>query len=228
MNILDHAKEVISSVRQKTNRAILFYSCGKDSIALLDLLSKEFDEVVIVFMYFVKGLDHIDIYLKDALKRYPNVKLIQKPHWNLTHVHKAGLYCRYNPDIKLKTIKDIDAEVRIQTGIDWVFYGMKKADSLQRRLMLMGYENEAISEKTQKAYPLSKWKNKEVLKYIEVNNLPKPIIYGKKASNGVGFNIDFLLWCREHYPGDLDKFYKEFPMSKVILFKHDKNLNENM
>jgi len=218
---MQHAEKAISSVRQQSNRAILFYSTGKDSIALLDMIAKQFDEVVVVFMYFVKGMDHIERYLRDAQKRYPNITIIQKPHWNLTHVHRNGMYCIANPDIKLKTVKDIDAEVRIQTGIDWVFYGMKKADSLQRRIMLMGYEDETINSKTQKAYPLSRWKNGDVLRYIQYNNLPIPVQYGKKASNGVGFNLDFLLWARENEPNDLDIFLKEYPMAKVILWKYD-------
>lgn len=223
MNIIEHSKQVINSVREKSNRVILFYSTGKDSIALLHMLASTFDEVVVVFMYFVKGLDHIDKYLKDAQKRYPNIKIIQKPHWNLTHVHKGGMYCVSNPDIKLKTLKDIDAEVRMLTDIEWSFFGMKKADSLQRRVMLMTLENEAINKSTQKVYPLSKWKNGEVLRYIKDNNLPLPISYGKKASNGIGFNLDCLLWMRENAPGDLHKFLKEYPMAKVILYKYDKS-----
>lgn len=186
------------------------------------MLAPKFDEVVLVFMYFVKGLEHTDMFLRDALRRYKNVTVIQKPHWNLTYVHRNGIYCESNPDIKLKTIKDIDKEVREQTGIEWVFYGMKKADSLQRRVMLMGYEQEAINRGTQKAYPLSLWKNKEVLKYIRANNLPEPISYGKKASNGVGFTLDCLLWLRANYPEDLERIYKSYPMSKVILWKYDR------
>lgn len=41
MTPIDHANEVIASVRQKTDRAILFYSCGKDSEVLLDLMDQK-------------------------------------------------------------------------------------------------------------------------------------------------------------------------------------------
>ena len=47
----------------------------------------------------------------------------------------------------------------------------------------------------------------------------------KKASNGIGFNIDCFTWLNEHYPQDLEKIYAVFPMSERILFeqnyKHD-------
>ncbi len=221
MNIIQHAKQVISTVSKQTNRAILFYSAGKDSIALLDLLSKEFDEVVCVFMYFVKGLDHVEIYLKDIEARYPNVRIIQKPHWNLTYIHKSGSYCIPDKSVKLKKLKDIDNEVRVETGIEWSFFGMKKADSLHRRVMLMGYELEGINEKTKKAYPLSLWKNGEVLAYIKSRNLPSPIIYGKKASNGIGFNVECLLFLRERFPQDYAKIIAAYPMSEVILYQYD-------
>lgn len=221
MGLLNHTNEVIDLIRKKTDRVMLFYSCGKDSIALLDLLAKKFTHITAVFMYFVPGLDHIEKYIRDARVRYPNVEITQKPHWNLTYIHKDGLYCVPDPDIKLKTLKDINEEVRVETGLEWTFYGMKKADSLQRRVMLMGYEMEAINEKTKNVYPLSHWKNGDVLRYIRDNNLPQPIIYGKKASNGVGFNVDSLLWMRENYPQDYKKIITAYPMAQVILFQYD-------
>lgn len=78
MTPIDHANEVIASVRQKrTGRS--FYSCGKDSEVLLDLMAPHFKEIVCVFMYFVKGLDHIDNYLRAVKARYANVTILQVP-----------------------------------------------------------------------------------------------------------------------------------------------------
>lgn len=145
MTPIDHANEVIASVRQKTDRAILFYSCGKDSEVLLDLMAPHFKEIVCVFMYFVKGLDHIDNYLRAVKARYANVTILQVPHWTLTRVLRCGLYCIPNPNVKLLSLKDVDESVRMKTGISYSFYGMKQSDGMNRCLMLRGYENEAIS-----------------------------------------------------------------------------------
>ncbi len=116
--------------------------------------------------------------------------------------------------------------MQLKTGIEWTLYGMKKADSMNRNLMLRGYELEAINEATKSAYPLSLWKDKEVLRYIELNRLPKPIDYeGKKRSNGVGFDPDVFLYLRKYYPGDLQKILIQFPM---ILFDYDRmNVKES-
>lgn len=215
---IDHTREVINLISQKTDRVILFYSGGKDSIMLLNQVAPKFKEVVLVFMYLVPNLRHVDIYLKDALNRYPNVKLIQKPHWILTYIRKSGNYCIADPKVKLKKLKDLDDEVREETGIEYSIFGMKKADSLNRRLMLQGYNMEAINEKTNRVYPLSLWTNKEVLRFIRDNNLPKPIAYNKKASSGVMLEKDCFEYLKKNYPDDLEKIYDAFPMSRVILF----------
>ncbi|MDK7376041.1 MULTISPECIES: phosphoadenosine phosphosulfate reductase family protein [Weeksella] len=58
---LEHANKVISTVRDRSNRAILFYSAGKDSIVLLDLMAKQFDEVVCAFINFSKSFNTLII-----------------------------------------------------------------------------------------------------------------------------------------------------------------------
>lgn len=209
MTPIDHANEVIASVRQKTDRAILFYSCGKDSEVLLDLMAPHFKEIVCVFMYFVKGLDHIDNYLRAVKARYANVTILQVPHWTLTRVLRCGLYCIPNPNVKLLSLKDVDESVRMKTGISYSFYGMKQSDGMNRCLMLRGYENEAISN-TNKVYPLSKWKKSDVMAYIKAKKLPEPISYNKNKSQGLTFLPEVFDYLRRHYPQDLEKIYKVF------------------
>lgn len=219
MNIYQHSQEIINSVREKTNRVILFYSCGKDSIALLDMLSKKFDEVICVFMYFVKDLDHINKYINFSKKVYPNTTFIQKPHYALSYIQRAGLFCTPTKTRILK-LSDIIQSVRLETGIDYVFIGNKQADNMNRRIMLRQYELQGISPQ-KLVYPLSLWKDKDVLKYIEKHKLPKPIQYGNKRSNGVTFDIDVFLYLRKNYPNDLQKILSVYPLSEKILFEYD-------
>ena len=218
---IESAKQIINAVSQKTDRVILFYSGGKDSLALLDLMAPHFQEVVCVFMYFVKGLQHCDFFLEYAQRAYPNVSVLQLPHFVLSIAKKTGRYCKREPKTKILSISDIDAQAREITGIEWSFYGMKQADGLNRRLMLRGYEMQGISTKSQKVYPLSLWLKNDVLRYCEQKRLPKPIQYSDKPTNGVGFNVECMLYMREHYPQDLQKFFSEFPLSEQILFEYD-------
>lgn len=191
-----------------------------DSEVLLDLMAPHFKEIVCVFMYFVKGLDHIDNYLRAVKARYANVTILQVPHWTLTRVLRCGLYCIPNPNVKLLSLKDVDESVRMKTGISYSFYGMKQSDGMNRCLMLRGYENEAISN-TNKVYPLSKWKKSDVMAYIKAKKLPEPISYNKNKSQGLTFLPEVFDYLRRHYPQDLEKIYKVFPLSRNILLRYD-------
>lgn len=215
-----HAKQIISSVALQSRRAILFFSGGKDSIALLDLMAPHFDEIVLVFMYLVKGLDHVEKYLTWAKAKYPNVTVLQVPHWNLSYIRQVGIFCQPDPTIRILKLKDIDAAVKERTGVEWAFYGMKQADGLNRRLMLRGYEMLGISP-TKKAYPLSVWKQADVLAYIKSRGLAEPIAYSPKGkSHGVGFSLDCYMYLKKYYPKDLQNILNEFPASEKILIDH--------
>lgn len=221
VNPVQHAQRVIGLVRQESNEAILFFSGGKDSLALLDLIAPKFDRLVCVFMYFVKGLEHMEKYL-DITRRYPSAEILQVPHWILSTIYREGVYCVPDAKVPLRKLKDVRAYVQAQTGIDWVFMGMKQSDSLQRRLMLKGYEEQAISRASTTAYPLSIWKKGDVLAYLKFRKLPMPINYGIKTnSSGLVFNTEIFDWLRTHYPQDLEKIYAQFPLSRQLLFEYD-------
>lgn len=221
MAIMDSATKSISRIRKETDGCMLFCSLGKDSLVLLDMLHPRFKRIVCVFMYFVKGLEHIERWIAWLKSKYPKAEFVQVPHWNLTYILRSGTYCVRNPKTKLLKLRDVVDAMRLKYGIHYCFLGMKKADSMNRRLMLngyveSGYENEGL------VYPLAEWTQKDVLAYMKQRNIPSPIRYGKKASNGVGFNEDCFLWMRENYPEDLEKVYKAFPLSRRILFEYDR------
>ncbi len=218
MNKVEQANRYIDLIRVKSNEALLFLSLGKDSLVLLDLIYPKFDRVVCVFMYFVKDLEHINRWINWTKAKYPKIEFVQVPHWNLTYILRGGLYCVPNPKIKLLRLADVVSAMRLKYGIYYTFLGMKKADGMNRRLMLkgyVGYENEGL------CYPLADWTQKDILAYMKQKGLPEPVRYSKKASGGVGFNLDCFLWLRENYPQDLNKIIQTFPMSERILFEYD-------
>ena len=216
MSKLDKTKEIIESIN--SDSCILFCSLGKDSLVLLDLIYPKFKRVVCVFMYFVPNLEHIQRYIDWVNTKYPRVEFVQITHWNLSYILRSGLYCVPNPKVKLIKLADVTEAMKLRFGIHYVFLGMKKADSMNRRLMLDGYEN---YEKNGLVYPLADWTQKEILAYMRHKKLPEPVRYSKKASGGVGFNEDCFVWLRENYPQDLEKIFKTFPMSRKILFDYD-------
>ena len=223
MTPFEHSTQVINTVREKTDRVILLYSTGKDSLVLLDLLAKKFKEVICVYMYMVKDLEHIDKYLRFAENRYKNVRVVQKPHWRLTHIHSYGVYCKPQK-VKILRLRDIVEIVKIEFGCQYVFIGEKKVDSFHRRGRIAAYDN-CIS-KVGLVCALAEWKDTHVYKYIERNKLPLPIRYSSRRTNGVRFDLDVYLFLRENYPNDLKKILEAYPLSEKILFDYDqKNKN---
>lgn len=224
---MEEAIKVIREVATRTDKAILFHSAsGKDSIALLDLVHPHFKEIVCVFMYTVKNLEHINQYIAYACRKYTNIRFVQIPHYGIYSYIKVGFFgCKKNENQRKYTLEQLTDIVRERTGINWAFYGFKQSDSMNRRLMLRGYMNEAINEKTMKVYPLSKYKNCDVLRYIEENSLIKPESYGgEKQSAGTDItDIHYLLFLRKNFPSDLQKVYNEFPMAERLVFEYEQN-----
>jgi len=222
--MLRKAHDTISLVANQSDNAILFHSAtGKDSIALLDLMHPHFSHVYCVYMYTVKGLSYVEKYIQYAERKYPNITFLQVPHYAMT----KDLRREYMGAKKLKTkrsynLADIDERIRYKTGAQWSFYGFKKNDSMNRRLMLNSYGEIPICHSTKKAYPLADWSNADVLKYIKVNHLIEPVKYGKGMSSGENErDIDFLMFCKQSHPNDYQKIINQFPMSEQIVFEHE-------
>lgn len=223
MNAIESATKVIDCIAEKTDSAMLMCSLGKDSIVTLDLMYPKFKRIICVFMYFVKGLEHIERWVRWVQAKYPKVEFVQIPHWNLTYLLRGGLYSVPNPNIKLMKLGDVIRSLRIQYDVYYTFLGMKKADGMNRNLMLKGYEVQGY-ENDGLVYPLADWNQKTVLAYMRQHRLPEPVRYSLKASSGVGFNLDCMLWLEKYCPSDLQKIYKVFPMSERVLYEHNYKL----
>lgn len=213
----------IKKIAEQTDRIILFHSgAGKDSIALLNLCYPHFKEITCVYMYIVKDLVHIKKYINWAITKYPGVKFLEVPHYALTSYIRTGYKgIKKDPKQKILSLADINERVRLKAGTEWTIYGFKQSDSMNRCLMLRTYENSIINSPTKKAYPLSEWKNNDVLKYIKMNRLITPIKYGTAKSQGTAIDDkDFVLWCYKNYSQDYKQIIKTFPEAEVIVFEH--------
>lgn len=218
-------------VKRGVEEVVLFHSAsGKDSIALLDILAPRFKRVVCVFMYVVKDMEHISRYINYACRKYPSCEFVQIPHFALFSYIKYGyMGHKCDPKQRLYNMFDLTEMVRKKYNIEWAFYGFKQSDSLNRRCMLRTYTLEAINESTKKCYPLSHYKNKDILDYIRNARLIQPERYGNGQSSGQNItDVDYLLYLRDKYPNDLTRLYREFPDCERLLFEYDyKKRTEN-
>ena len=222
--MLNSAQQVIEQIAQKTNKVILFHSMsGKDSIALLHLLYPHFDQITCVFMYVVKDLEHIARYMHYINKKYPKARIIQIPHFAVFSYIKTGhLGYRQNEKQRIYNLSDLTDNIREKTAIEWAFFGFKQSDSMNRRVMLRTYQEQAINEKNKKVYPLSTYKNNDIIEYIKAEKLITPEKYGNSQSSGTDINdLNYLLFLRNHFPNDLKKVIAEFPLVERKLYEYD-------
>lgn len=225
MQELKRAREIIDDVSKETDSILLFHSLsGKDSIVLLDLCYKKFNRVIVVFMYLVKDLEHIMRYYNYAKAKYPNMEFVQVPHYALFNYIKTGyMGIKQNTKQRQWTLAEITDKLREKLGVEWACYGFKQSDSLNRRLMLRSYTDgkEAINWKTKKFYPLSTYKNKEIMDFILDHRLKNPEVCGtNKQSSGVDIeDVEYQKYLKELFPEDLEKIYKVFPMARIVMLK---------
>lgn len=228
------ALDIIKYAREKTDEIILFHSAnGKDSIVLLDILTKYFKRVVPVYMYLVPNLDFSNKYIRWAQKKY-GVKFIETPHFAFYGYVRTGFMgIKQDEKQRLYNLSDIDRYIKEKTGIEWSCYGMKQNDSLNRRLMLRTYEKEGICEKTKKIYPLTHWSNKECVKYISAHNLIKneltSFCVGRQIqSTGMGVNnLPYLLFSKINYPNDYKRICEMYPMAETLIFEYERYEQKN-
>ena len=216
--------QLIRSIRIKTDTAVLFYSAGgKDGIALLDMLAKQFRKVICYYMYLIPGLDHIKPYIKWAEQHYRNVEVRQIKHYQRDYFDRYGFFQLGEGDetVKCRRIGDVEEMVRQETGQQYVFSGMKGVDGYMKRMRLMMFKKRCgfyISDKGM-VYPLAVWTNSEVLKYIENNNLIKPFTYNAKdVSQGFGIDLVTLLAMRDRFPRDYRRMIEDFPFCEKLIF----------
>ena len=225
MQELKRAREIIDDVSKETDSILLFHSLsGKDSIVLLDLCYKKFKRVIVVFMYLVKDLEHIMRYYNYAKAKYPNIEFVQVPHYALFNYIKTGyMGIKQNTKQRQWTLSDITDKLREKIGVEWACYGFKQSDSLNRRLMLRSYTDgkEAINWKTKKFYPLSTYRNEEIMDFVLDHRLKNPEVCGtNKQSSGVDIeDVAYQKYLKELFPEDLEKIYKVFPMARIVMLK---------
>lgn len=225
MTKIESANDCIENIRKQTDSIAIAMSLGKDSLVTLDLCYGKFKRIVCFFMYFVKGLDHIQRWINWVKAKYPNVEFIEIPHWNLSYILRSGLYCTPRPNIKLIKLADVCQSIRLKYNVEYIFLGMKKADGMNRNLMLKQFSDNHYTNNGF-VYPLAEWNQKDVLSYMRNHRMPEPVRYSLKASSGLGFNVDCFKWMFENYPQDLIKIYDVFPYARRVLFE-EMNKKEN-
>lgn len=199
-NIYNSIKEISTSCKDVD----VLFSTGKDSTVMLDLFMDQAKGSVgrVVFMYFCPDLSFEEKILRYQEQRY-KIQITRIPHPD------TALLLNRRTNKRRVGISQLEKYLRAE-GADWIAYGFRKDESLQRRGQLTQAPN-GIDAKYRKLFPLSEWSAKHINAYIRQNKLMIPTGYAVGFRDINSFKGEALLYIYNNYPEDYEKIISVFP-----------------
>lgn len=213
MSRLLHAIQTAATV---TDRVLVAFSGGKDSIVTLDLCMKHFKHVEVFFMYQVKGLAFQEATLRHYEKRY-GITIHRIPHFEMSQFLRYGVFSAPDPDVPIVSCADMHWFMRGITGEFWIASGERIADSFVRRTFLK--ESGTLDHKIGRIYPVAEWKKAEILAYIRQHQLflgPETRVLGFSFQSLRGAELAKI---RDKFPDDFARICRVFPLAEASIKK---------
>lgn len=222
---LADAARLLRDVHAQTGKILVGLSGGKDSITVLDLCVREFGakNTHAYFMYLVDGLRCAEMTI-DHCERRLGITVHRFPHWRLSLIYKNAMYMpHWNGADTGRRLKQVDIEraARAASGCEWIAYGHRLGDSIERIAMLKSCDG--FDTKGRRVYPLMRWNEASVYAYLRQRKFPLPpkLSILKRQMTGVGFHEDTLLAIRERFPDDYAKIVEVFPYVESKLARYE-------
>lgn len=197
-----------------TDRVLVSFSGGKDSVVTLDLCIKYFKEVQAFFMYQVEGLSFQESIIRYYEDKY-QIPIFRIPHFELSQWLRYGLFRPYDWSVPIVSVKETYDYIRQMTDIWWIAAGERIADSIWRRAMIKN--SGTIDEIRGRFYPIAEWTKDDVKSYIKQYKLK---VGAESAKLGFSFrdlqgkNVQKI---KEFYPADYEMIKSWFPLVDVSM-----------
>jgi phosphoadenosine phosphosulfate reductase len=217
MSILADTQAIFEAAKKRTGgKIIIAFSGGKDSLVIMDMACRMFDQVEAYFMYLVPHLECVDEEIEKGRKRF-GVNIRMYPHWILQKMVQEGVYTsewfgyQSLPEWKLR---DVYAFAIKDIGINCVATGAKATDSSWRRRFMSTAHFDAVIN------PIAKWHKYDVISYLRSHDIALPPSSGKSAT-GVDLSTPSLLWLHDQYPKDYARLLKVFPFAQAVIARRE-------
>lgn len=201
-----------------TDRVLVSFSGGKDSVITLDLCMRHFRQVEGFFMYQVRGLSFQESILRYYEDKY-GIPIHRIPHFELSDWLRNGLFRNYDFSCPLVSVKETYDYIRDNTGIWWIAAGERIADSVWRRAMIKS--SGTIDEKRGRFFPIAEWSKEHVRGYIRQRRLKVGMESEKLGFSFRSFAPKDLIAIRKHFPADYARIKEWFPLVDVSIIQHE-------
>lgn len=185
---------------------LLFYSGGKESLAVAEMAHAHFKRVVGVFMYFVPGLELARARLEYARRRW-GMECLLLPHWMISHFLRRGVYC-VPRKVKEMNLVQTHEVARARSGVGLVVTGHRKGDGAHvGQLARAGGEGLLM--------PLRHWHKLDVLAYLRSAGIDAP------AHNDLDLSTPSLLDLHDKHPEDFKRVCEVFPFAEAVVKRRE-------
>jgi len=217
-SLLHAAHARAAAVAKLSGGSLLLGLSGKDSFATLAIAAEHFTRIECFHLYTVRGMRCLETPLEAVCAKY-KAKLHYVPSPNLARLMKHGVLRIHisklatRPEMKRE---DCERLIRKRTGIEWIAYGEKLADSFARRLFWRKLDG--IYAKNHRCTIIHDWKDGDVAGYLRILKLPAPCTFGMVTkSSGFSLAPETLRWLSTQHPADYACVLKLFPAAGAQL-----------
>jgi len=222
--------ELVNQVRSEVDDLILYFSCGKDSIAMW-LWLRQFDfRIHPVYLYTVPGLrsdaENLAYYEQlygQHIMRIPHPLLYQMLN-DLVYQppeRAAQLLAFDLPNFKFQDIDQVIANGYLAGRPYYAAMGMRMAANLDRRMMM--YQNGVLGKKNRRFYyAIWDWNIEQVSKIINDNQVKLPKIYRATGRTVAAIDYYYIRPFRELYPDDYEKILEWVPLLEAEFYRYER------
>ena len=142
---------------------------------------------------FSWGPDYTEYWCEYARKRW-GVKVWTYQHFFGVWLLRNGSFRSEPLDIPMVRMADVKSAARLDSGIEWIGYGYKRRDSLERNAMLSEWPD-GICDKRRVFAPIKDWSDREVFAYLNRRRIIDPDRLDGSRSTEINLNPAGWITC---------------------------------
>lgn len=226
---LTPSPDLAQQVRGEVNDLILYFSCGKDSIAMWLWLRQFGFTIHPVYLYTVPGLRsdaenlaYYEDFFGQHIMRFPHPLFYQmlndfvyQPLERVAQILAFDL-----PDYNFTEIDQVIADGYLGRRPYYAAMGMRMADNLDRRMMM--YQNGVLGKKRRRYYyAVWDWNVEQVSEAITEAKVKLPRAYQFSGRTIAAVDYFYMRPFRDAYPEDYRTILEWFPLLEAEFFRYE-------
>jgi len=221
-SLFSKAAASLEAAAARYPHALVAYSGGKDSRAVLDMAVKAFPRVTAFLCWFLPGLAVEEAHIAYAKSRW-GVHVLTYPYPLGIKYIKQGVYCDQGAGadrLPAWSFDDVRACAIKDAGTPLVLTGAKYTDAAGQGLTHR--KDQAKRDKEGDTYirPIAEWNKWHVLSYLRANAIEVPENDGRNSAS-IDLTPDCILWLHDKHPEDFKLLCKVFRYAEAVVKRRD-------